>query len=107
MVLLMWAQVKCQEAAGKLISFQPLAFMASFKTNSLTIKTSYFDLSKTLDQWFSTFSLKRAKSRHTTLLESRTKKILTPVNRHVLFYSRMKYVTQYIRGFIERLVRAA
>jgi len=33
-----------------------------------------------LTQWFSTFSVKGVKSRLTTLLESRTKQILTQVN---------------------------
>jgi len=37
-----------------------------------------------LYQWFSTFSLKGAKSRLTTLLESRTKEILAQVKRFVL-----------------------
>jgi len=60
-----------------------------------------------LTQWFSTFSLKGVKSRLTTLLESRTKEISTQVIRHVLFYSRTKSVTQNIKGFIERVLRAA
>jgi len=55
------------------------------------------------------YFLERAKSRHTTLLESRTKKISTQVNWHVLFYSRTKSVAQNIRCviLIERLLRAA
>jgi len=60
-----------------------------------------------LKQWFSTFALKGAKSRLTTLLESRTKKFLTQVNWHVLCHSRTKSVTQNVRNFIERLLRAA
>jgi len=60
-----------------------------------------------LKQWFSTFSLKGAKSRITTLLESRTKEILTQVKSHVLFYSRRKSVTQNNVSFKERLLRAA
>jgi len=60
-----------------------------------------------LMQWFSTLSLKRTKSRLTTLLERRTKEILTQVNWHVLIYSRKTSVTQTIKGFIERLLRAA
>jgi len=43
--------------------------------------------------------LKGAKSRLTTLLESRTKAILTQVNRHVLIYSRTKSATQNNKGF--------
>jgi len=43
--------------------------------------------------------LKGDKSRLTTLLESRTKAILTQVNRHVLIYSRTKSVTQNNKGF--------
>ena len=60
-----------------------------------------------LGQWSSTFSLKGSKSRLAALSESRTKEILTQVNWHVLFYCRTKSVTQNIRGFIERLLRAA
>jgi len=60
-----------------------------------------------LEQSFSTFSLKAAKSRVTTSFESRTKEILRQFNSHVLFFSRTKSVTQIIRGFIERLLRAA
>ena len=47
------------------------------------------------------------KSRLTTLLEGRTKEILTQVNWHVLIYSRTKSITQNIRYFVERLLRAA
>jgi len=47
-----------------------------------------------LNQWFSTFSLKGAKSRLTTLLENPTKDILTQVSWQVLFYSRTNCVTQ-------------
>ena len=46
--------------------------------------------------------LKGDKFRLTTLLESRSREILTQVNRHVLFYSRTKFFTQNIRGIIER-----
>jgi len=42
-----------------------------------------------------------------TLLESRTKEILTQLSWYLLFYSRKKCVRQNIRGFIERLLRAA
>jgi len=42
------------------------------------------------------------KSRYTILWESHTKKILTQVNSHVLFYCRTKSVTQNIRDFIYR-----
>ena len=63
--------------------------------------------SSPLNQRFSTFSLQGAISRPTTLLESRTKKILTQVNWHVLFRCRTKSVTQNIRGVIERLLKAA
>jgi len=41
------------------------------------------------------------------VIESRTKEILAHVNCPVLFYSRTKSVTQNIRGFIEKLLRAA
>ena len=47
--------------------------------------------SDSLDQRFSTFSLNGAKSGPTTLLESRTKEILTQVNWHVLLHSRTKF----------------
>jgi len=50
---------------------------------------------------------KGVKSRLTTLLEGHTKEILTNVNWHGLIYSRTKSFTQYITGFIERLLRAA
>jgi len=49
-----------------------------------------------ISQWFSTFSLKGAKSRSTILWESGTKKNLAQVNSHVLFYCRTKSVTQHI-----------
>jgi len=42
-----------------------------------------------------------------TLLEGRTKEILTQVNWHVFIYRRLKPVTQNFRGFVERLLRAA
>ena len=49
-----------------------------------------------ISQWFSTFSLKGAKSRSTILWESGTKKNLAQVNSNVLFYCRTKSVTQHI-----------
>jgi len=57
-----------------------------------------------IQKWFSTFLLKGAKSRPTILFEIRTKEILTKINWHILFYCSMKYVTQNIRGVIERLL---
>ena len=53
------------------------------------------------------FSLQGAKSRLTTLLESGIKNVLTHVNGHVVFCGRTKSVTQNIRGFIQRPLRAA
>jgi len=58
-------------------------------------------------QGFLTSSLNGAKSRLTNLLQGRTKEILTQVNCHILLYSKTKSFTQNIRGFIERLLRAA
>jgi len=49
----------------------------------------------------------RRKPRVMTLSRSPTKEILTQVNWHILFYSRMKSVTQNVRGFVETLLRAA
>jgi len=54
-----------------------------------------------LAQCFSTLSLKEAKSRFTTLLEGRTKNILTQPNWHTSFYYRTKSITQNIRGLIK------
>jgi len=54
-----------------------------------------------LQQWFTTISLKGAKSRSAILLENRTK-ILPQGNWHVLFYCRPKSVTQNIRCVTER-----
>ena len=69
--------------------------------------TTCLQLLHSINQWFSTSSLKGAKYRLTTLLESRTKDILMQDSWHVLFHCRTKSVTQNIRSFIERLLRAA
>jgi len=60
-----------------------------------------------LDQWFSSFTLKGAKSRLTTMLKGRTKEILTQVTRRTLIYRRTKSVTQNIESFVERLLMTA
>jgi len=64
--------------------------------------TACLRLLHSMNQWFSNFSLKGTKSRSTALSASRTEKILTQVNSHVMFYCRRKSVTQNIRGFIHR-----
>jgi len=73
--------------------------LASIDSNWPSWVNDLFSLSR--KQWFSTISLKGAKFRLTTLLESRCKEILTQVNRHILFYSRTKSFTQIIKGVIE------
>jgi len=64
-------------------------------------------VTKGLEQWFSTFSLKGAKYSRMTLFESRTKDILTQVKWHVLLYCRTTSVTQNIRGITAILLRVA
>ena len=75
---------------NQLRNFNAMYQLYSFLANKLFIKTNSklfgndgtFHLPKPvpLNQWFSTFSLKGVKSRLTTLLEGRTKEILTEVN---------------------------
>ena len=69
---------------------------------SSRVITACLRLLHSVSQWFSTFSLKGAKPRSMILWESRTKKILTQVNSHVLYYYGRKSATQDIRGFIHR-----
>jgi len=67
---------------------------------SSCVITACLWLLHSISQWFSTFSLKAAKSKSTILWECRIKKFLMQVISHVLFCCRTKSVTQNIRGFI-------
>jgi len=69
---------------------------------SSRVITTCLRLLHSFSQWFSTFSLKGAKSRPTILWESHTKNNLMQVNSYVLFYCRTKSVTPNVRGFVHR-----
>ena len=72
----------------------------------LTVSTEMVSIN-CLYLWFSTFSLVGAKSRLTTLSEGRTKKNYHKSVDAFCFISETKSVAQSVRGFIERLLRAA
>jgi len=63
------------ELTSKLVSLSGriVSYSVSLLVNDLVYSDVY------LHQWFSTFLLSGAKSRHTTLLESRTNKLFTQI----------------------------
>jgi len=84
---------------GKIVC-NSVSRVKSFLLSSHVI-TAGLQLLHSISQWFSTFSLKGAKSISTILWESRTKKIFTQVNSHVLLQNEVCYVKN-VWGFIHR-----